>query len=511
MEIRKVELRKIGSPEEPILTGYAARYNSPSEELYFGGREVILPGAFSEALVSNKDIFALVDHDDSKVIARRSNDTLKLVEDNQGLRVEIKPNVGTSYGKDIVSLVERKDITGMSIGMIVKDDEMSKVDGKRSRTIKAAELLEVSIVASPAYSETNITRRGLTMKDKKKANITVEGTSAAVEPKEVKQVITPSEHCKVPAAAISAPVNDKLEIRKAFNHYLRTGETRAMMVSDPLQGVLAPEDFATDIIEGLKDISIMRQIANVLPAISGKSVSYPRRTGGTGTTFVAEGAAITPHDLTFDQIVLTPKKIGSLVPVTNELLDDAAVDLAGYLSGYFRDEIAEVAEANYWTGTGAGANPTGILHGATLTRITTAAPATLDADDVLALWHALPAKYRRTAVFVCNSALEAVLRGLKDASGRYLLVADMARGLGNTLLGRPLLVAESFPGVLTTGLDVLALGDFKRGVYIADKKGIDIQRNDSVGFTSDTVHFRALFRTDIQVALADCIRVMKLK
>jgi len=112
---------------------------------------------------------------------------------------------------------------------------------------------------------------------------------------------------------------------------------------------------------------------------------------------------------------------------------------------------------------------------------------------------------------ICNSALESVLRGLKDASGRYLLVSDLASGLGNTLLGRPLLVAESFPGVLTTGKDVLALGDFKRGVYIADKKGVDIQRNDSVGFTSDTTHFRAIFRTDIQVALADAIRIMKLK
>ncbi|MBN4074896.1 phage major capsid protein, partial [bacterium AH-315-E09] len=366
MEIRKIELRNVGSRDEPLLTGYAARYNSQSEDLPHG-KEIILPGAFAESIKRNIDIMALVDHDDSKVIARRSNGTLRIVEDEKGLLVEIKPNIGTTYGKDIVALVERRDITGMSIGMIVKDDEWTK----ETRTIKTAELLEVSIVANPAYSQTNITRRNLTMKKEQ------------VEKKIIEEKVAEKvEDRKIPEAAVVINAGTKEDRKKEFNTYLRTGETRTMTVAN--QGtVLAPEDFATSIIEGLKDVSVMRQIANVLPSISGKSISYPRRTGGTGTTFVAEGAPITPHDLTFDQIVLTPKKIGSLVPITNELLSDEGVNLESYLSGHFQDEIAEVAEEKYWKGTGTGANPTGILHGTTLTRVSTAVLATLDADDIL--------------------------------------------------------------------------------------------------------------------------------
>lgn len=316
----------------------------------------------------------------------------------------------------------------------------------------------------------------------------------------------------IPAVVIPGS-NQATEERAAFNHYLRTGELRAMAVSDATKGAaLAPVSFAKEIVEGLKDVVVMRQLARNLPPISGKSAAYPRRTGGTGAAMVSEGAPITPYDLTFNQLTLTPKKAGALIEVSNELLQDEAVDLAGYLSQHFIDEIGDLLETQYWLGDGAAPNLSGILLPANgITRVDTALATTVSADDILNLWAALPAKYRKTASFVCNSAMEAVLRLLKDAEGRYLLVADLATGLGNTLLGRPLIMAENFPGTLAAGTDALMLGDFSRGVFIADKAGIDVQRNDAIGFNKDTVSFRAIFRTDVVVAWTDALRILKVK
>ncbi len=324
---------------------------------------------------------------------------------------------------------------------------------------------------------------------------------------------------RVPPVAISTNQGD--EARAAFNHYLRTGEIRTttpLMVSSDTKGAaLAPVDFAKEIIDGLADVAVMRQIARILPPISGKSAAYPRRTGGSGAAMVAEGGTITPYDLTFDQVNLTPHKAAALVEVSNELLQDEAVDLAGYLARHFTDEIGELLEGQYWTGDGADANLQGILtavdaeEAPIITRVDTASDSAIAVDDILTLWAALPAKYRKNAVFVCNSAMEAVLRKLKDAEGRYLMVQDLATGLGNTLLGRPLVLAESFPGDIEAGKDVLMVGDFQRGVYIADKAGIDIQRNDSIGFNKDTVAFRAIFRTDIAIAWPDAMRVLSVK
>ena len=232
---------------------------------------------------------------------------------------------------------------------------------------------------------------------------------------------------------------------------------------------------------------------------------------------VAEGGTITPYDLTFDQVTLVPHKAAALVEVSNELLQDEAVDLAGYLAQHFRDEIGELIESQYWNGNGTAPNLQGILTAVDdegnpiIERVETAGTTAVGVDDILNLWAALPAKYRKNAVFVCNSAMEAVLRGLKDGDGRYLMVQDLATGLGNTLLGRPLVLAESFPGDIEAGKDVLMVGDFKRGVYIADKAGIDIQRNDSIGFNKDTVAFRAIFRTDIAIAWPDAMRVLSVE
>ncbi len=312
----------------------------------------------------------------------------------------------------------------------------------------------------------------------------------------------------------------KSESRAVFNHYLRTGEVvRAMMVTDPVTGAaLAPEDYAKEIIDGLNNEVVMRQLARILPPISGKSAVYPRRTGGTGAAMVEEGQPITPYDLTFDQVTLIPKKAAALVEVSNELLADEAVDLAEYLSQHFIDEIGELLEGQYWNGDSIDANLQGILTAddgeATPTLLVERVPtagATVDADDILNLWAALPAKYRKNAVFVCNSNMEAVLRKLKDGDGRYLMVSDLATGLGNTLLGRPLILAEEFPGTLAAGTDALLVGDFKRGIYIADNAGIDIQRNDSAGFYSDTTAFRAIFRTDIALAWPDALRILSVK
>lgn len=285
--------------------------------------------------------------------------------------------------------------------------------------------------------------------------------------------------------------DNQLEQRAAFNHYLRTGELREatpLMVSGG-GAALAPDDFATEIIDGLTDEVVMRQLARILPAISGKSAVYPRRTGGGGAAMVGEGDPIVPQDLTFDQVTLVPKKAAAIVEVSNELLQDTGVDLAGYLAQHFIDEIGELLEGQYWNGDATDANLQGILTAndgkatpALLIERVPSAAATIDVDDILALWAALPAKYRKNATFVCNSAMEAVLRKMKDGNGQYLMIQNLTAGMGSTLLGRPLVVAEEFPGTLAAGTDALMVGDFQRGVYIADKTGIDIQRNDAIGF-----------------------------
>jgi len=143
--------------DKKTLVGYAAVFNVEAD---IGGywMERIEPGAFTKSL--GGDVRALVNHDSGRVIGRTKSGTLRLAEDAKGLAVEIDmPD--TSDGRDLWTLVERGDISGMSFGFLVTRQEWDETAEPPVRTIKEVELHEISAVAWPAYGETEIGMRSL--------------------------------------------------------------------------------------------------------------------------------------------------------------------------------------------------------------------------------------------------------------------------------------------------------------------------------------------------------------
>lgn len=146
------------------LTGYAAVFGSQSEDLG-GFREVISPGAFSDTLASREDVRALRNHDPAMLLGRTSSGTLKLAQDAGGLSFDLDvPD--TSYSRDMMTLVKRGDVKGMSFGFNVAKggDSWSKRDGMSLRTINKVKTLgEISVVDSPAYRATSLQIRSETL------------------------------------------------------------------------------------------------------------------------------------------------------------------------------------------------------------------------------------------------------------------------------------------------------------------------------------------------------------
>jgi HK97 family phage prohead protease len=135
------------------LEGYAALFDT---EARLGGfTETIKPGAFNGSL--SRDIVALVDHDAGRVLARTRSKTLRLSEDARGLQfdLDLPP---TSYANDVLALVERDDVGGMSFGFTV-DDDGERWQGSK-RELRAVTLHEISVVSAwPAYEGTIVNAR----------------------------------------------------------------------------------------------------------------------------------------------------------------------------------------------------------------------------------------------------------------------------------------------------------------------------------------------------------------
>lgn len=136
------------------LHGYAAVYGVPTtRQRDFPGTETIARGAFTRALAD--DVVAVVNHDMGQLLGRTSSGTLKLIDEDKGLRVELDlPD--TQVGRDVRTLVARGDLAGMSFTAAL--GEVERVKGGvvlRSFT----RLVDVSVVTSPAYRETSVAVR----------------------------------------------------------------------------------------------------------------------------------------------------------------------------------------------------------------------------------------------------------------------------------------------------------------------------------------------------------------
>lgn len=141
----------------PKIDGYAAVYNSNSEEMGFYDKfvERITPGAFDGVL--GNDVRLLVNHDPNFVLARTKSGTLQLSADAKGLRAQGTPP-DTQWARDLMVSMKRGDIDQMSFGFTVADEHVEK-DGAVRVIDRIGRLFDVSVVTFPAYPATTVQAR----------------------------------------------------------------------------------------------------------------------------------------------------------------------------------------------------------------------------------------------------------------------------------------------------------------------------------------------------------------
>lgn len=150
-EIRTSEL----TAADKKLVGYAVRWNSLSEIIWDEFREQFAPGAFADSLAAGGDVRALYEHNYTQLLGRTQSGTLLLTQDDNGLRFELTPP-DTQLGRDVLTLVERGDLSGMSFGFRALKESWDIGQSPYLRTITTAELIEITVTSMPAYPESAV-------------------------------------------------------------------------------------------------------------------------------------------------------------------------------------------------------------------------------------------------------------------------------------------------------------------------------------------------------------------
>lgn len=155
---RRMTTEKIKTVDGTLkLEGYAAVFNQLSNPLG-GFREKINRGAFAET-IKKDDIRALFNHDPNFVLGRTTAGTLRLKEDEYGLKIDVDmPD--TEWSRGLRETIKRGDVSQMSFGFIVEKDEWDGNDPKNViRTLKQVQLMDISPVTFPAYPQTDVSAR----------------------------------------------------------------------------------------------------------------------------------------------------------------------------------------------------------------------------------------------------------------------------------------------------------------------------------------------------------------
>lgn len=122
-----------------------------------------MPKAFKECLSDPKwDVACLIEHDEGKVLGKRSTGTLRIEEDDVGLKFSCDvPN--TTYGQDLVISAERGDVVNMSFGFdagdLKQEWSMEEGTGVRIRQLHKLKIYEISTTGFPAYEDAELALR----------------------------------------------------------------------------------------------------------------------------------------------------------------------------------------------------------------------------------------------------------------------------------------------------------------------------------------------------------------
>ncbi len=180
-----VELREEGDTLTAI--GYASVFDSLSQNLG-GFVEQVAPGAFRSTL-NQADVRALFNHEPDHLLGRSGNGTLRLSEDERGLRYEVDLPA-TTLGRDVAELLRRGDLYGSSFGFRTISDSWGETnDGYPLRTLNEVALRDCGPVCFPAYEASEASLRSLAEERSIDLAILVD----AAERNDLRSVLDPQE------------------------------------------------------------------------------------------------------------------------------------------------------------------------------------------------------------------------------------------------------------------------------------------------------------------------------
>jgi len=309
-------------------------------------------------------------------------------------------------------------------------------------------------------------------------------------------------------ATTKAEMLDSDEYRSAFDKYVRYGanaligdEARALQIGTNSEGgYLTETTLDRVLVETLDELNVMRQLCTVITTVSDRNIAV--ESDAAAATWVLEEGSFVEDDNVFAQVTLSAYKLGSIMKVSDELLQDSVFDLTGYLGRNFARRLANAEESAFVDGDGSN-KPTGVTSGATAA-VTAASATVVTSDELIDLYHSCGRQYRNSASWLMNDDTIKEVRKLKDGNDQYIWQPGMQAGEPDRLFGKAVYASSDMPTTATGNIAVV-FGDFSY-YTIADRGPRALIRLNELYSANGFVGFRIFERCDGKVILAEALQ-----
>ncbi len=235
---------------------------------------------------------------------------------------------------------------------------------------------------------------------------------------------------------------------------------------------------------------------------------------GVTASWTAEGVETADASPTFTQPTITPKRADAWVNGSYEVLADSG--FASELGRLLGDAKVRLEEAAFATANVGATRPRGVVAAVaavTASLVSSITISTYAVGDTYNTSDALRPRDAAQASWIANKKIFSLTRRF-DTSGGSAFWANLGMGIPNQLIGQPAYECSTMGSVITTGANVLLVGNFSE-YYIVDRVGMSVIYDPLIRSTGNNrptgqAGWFAMWRVGGDVVDVDAFRLLQL-
>jgi HK97 family phage major capsid protein len=300
-----------------------------------------------------------------------------------------------------------------------------------------------------------------------------------------------------PSVASVPEINEAELIRSLARGEIRSHSFEKRDVTKGSTGAPVPTSFYDQVILLARHVGPMLETSTILNTAGGENLQIPSLSAYSTGTVTSEAGTIGESDPTFNAFkTLGAYKYSFLTQISREMVEDAGVDILGFLATQTGNALGYAVNGALTTGTGT-VQPTGIVTAAG-SGITggTGVSGAFTADNLIDLVYSVDTAGRTLpgTGWQLNAQGISAVRKLKDSAGQYLFSPSLSADARDLLLGYPIFENPAMAAPATSAKSVI-FGHLP-SYFARTVGGLRLDRSDDYAFQNDLITFRATMRVD---------------